>query len=336
MKKPKTLSLANHLETFFRIYLVQHRNCSPGTITTYRDSLKLLLLYASEQLEKPPVRLKLENINRELILRFLDHLESERGNSVSTRNSRLSAIRSFFRHVANNDPASMGLAEKIMAIPVKKPLKRPVNYLRYGDLKILLSIPDQNTWIGRRDYTLLLFLGRTGARVSEMTGLNGSDLRLSKPCQVLLRGKGSKERAVPLTDETVTALQNYRDENTNKLEPAGPFFINRKGERMTRFGVVHMINRTVKTAIDQHPEFADMNISPHTFRHTVAMHMLQAGVDLTTIRSWLGHVTVNTTRLYVEADTEMKRRAIEMCFTPETPISLYVPPDDVIALLENL
>ena len=336
MKKPNTLSLANHLETFFRTYLVQHRNCSPATISTYRDSLKLLLLYASEQLGKTPVRLKLEDIDRELILRFLDHLESERGSSVSTRNARLSAIRSFFRHVGNNDPALMGFAEKIMAIPVKKPFKRPVNYLRYEDLKILLSIPDQNTWIGRRDYTLLLFLGRTGARVSEMTGLNGSDLRLSKPCQVLLRGKGSKERAVPLTDETVTALQNYRDENTNKLEPAGPFFINRKGERMTRFGVVHMINRTVKTAIDQHPEFADMNISPHTFRHTVAMHMLQAGVDLTTIRSWLGHVTVNTTHLYVEADTEMKRRAIEMCFTPETPISLYVPPDDVIALLENL
>jgi len=336
MKKPKTLSLASHLETFFRTYLVHHRNCSSATITAYRDSLKLLLLYASEQLEKPPVRLKLEDIDRELILRFLDHLESERGSSVSTRNARLSAVRSFFRHVANNDPASMGLAEKIMAIPVKKPLKRPVNYLRYEDLKILLSIPDQNSWIGRRDYTILLFLGRTGARVSEMTGLNGTDLRLSKPCQVLLRGKGSKERAVPLTEETVIALQNYRDENTNQLEPEGPFFINRKGERMTRFGVVHMINRTVKTAIDKHPEFADMKISPHTFRHTVAMHMLQAGVDLTTIRSWLGHVTVNTTHLYVEADTEMKRRAIEMCSTPETPISLYVPPDDVIALLENL
>lgn len=336
MKKPKSLSLGNHLESFFRTYLVQQRSCSPSTISTYRDGLKLLLIFASEQIEKPPVKLSLREINRELVLKFLDYLESERGNSVSTRNARLAAIKSFFRHVAYNDPAAIGLAEQIIAIPIKRPLKRPVNYLRYDDLRTLLSIPDQNTWIGRRDYTLLLFLGRTGARVSEMTGLNSADLRLVKPYQVLLRGKGSKERVVPLTEETVTALRNYRDENINRLKSEGSFFINRKGERMTRFGVVHMINRTVKVAIDQHPNFTDMNISPHTFRHTVAMHMLQAGVDLTTIRSWLGHVTVNTTHLYVEADTEMKRRAIEMCLSPETPVSLYVPPDDVIALLENI
>jgi len=183
---------------------------------------------------------------------------------------------------------------------------------------------------------MLLFLGRTGARVSEATGLNGSDLRLDKPYQVLLRGKGFKERVVPLTEETVIALRNYRDENVHRLATEGPFFINQRGARLTRFGVVHMIDRAVKVAAAQHPHLAKMSISPHTLRHTVAMHMLQAGVDLTTIQSWLGHATVNTTHQYVEANTEMKRRAIEMCAAPETPVSLYVPTDDVLALLENL
>jgi len=336
MKKPKALSLASHLESFFRSHLVQQRRCSPATISTYRDGLKLLLIFASKQLGKPPVRLSLEYLDRELVLRFLDYLESERGNSVSTRNLRLASIKSFFQHVTYHDPAAMKLAEQIIAIPVKRSIKKSINYLRYDDLRILLSIPDRNTWLGRRDYTLLLFLGRTGARVSEMTSLNGTDLRLNKPYQVLLRGKGSKERVVPLTEETVITLRNHFDENINRLKPEGPFFINQRGERMTRFGVVHMINRTVKAAIDQYPHLAKMNISPHTFRHTVAMHMLQAGVDLTTIKSWLGHATVNTTHLYVEADTEMKRRAIEKCLAPETPVSLYVPPDDVLALLENL
>ena len=336
MKSQKTTTLATHLESFFRNRLVMQRRCSPATISTYRDGLRLLLIFASKQMGKPPSRLAVENLDRELILEFLDHLEGERGNSIRTRNARLAAIKSFFQHIAYSDPAVMGVVQRVLAIQEKRPVKKAICYLRQEDLNVLLSAPDRNTWLGRRDYTILLFLGRTGARVSEATGINGSDLRLDKPYQVLLRGKGFKERVVPLTEETVIALRNYRDENVHRLTTEGPFFINQRGARLTRFGVVHVIDRMVKAAAGQHPHLAKMRISPHTLRHTVAMHMLQAGVDLTTIQSWLGHVTVNTTHQYVEADTEMKRRAIEMCAAPETPVSLYVPTDDVLALLEKL
>jgi len=336
MNSRKTTTLATHLESFFRNRLVLQRRCSPATVSTYRDGLRLLLIFASKQIGKPPSRLAVEDLDRDLILAFLDHLESERGNSISTRNARLAAIKSFFQHIAYNDPSAMGLVQRVLAIQEKRTTKKAICYLRQEDLAVLLSAPDQNTWIGRRDYTLLLFLGRTGARVSEATGLNGSDLRLDKPYQVLLRGKGSKERVVPLTEETVIALRNYRYENVHRLATEGSFFINQRGSRLTRFGVVHMIDRMVKVAAGQHPHLAKMRISPHTLRHTVAMHLLQAGVDLTTIQSWLGHATVNTTHQYVEADTEMKRRAIEMCAAPETPVSRYVPTDVVLALLENL
>ncbi len=336
MKSQKTTTLATHLESFFRNRLVLQRRCSPATISTYRDGLRLLLIFASKQMGKPPSRLAVEDLDRDLILAFLDHLESKRGNSIRTRNARLAAIKSFFQHIAYSDPSAMGIVQRVLAIQEKRTVKKAICYLRQEDLTVLLSAPDQNTWLGRRDYTLLLFLGRTGARVSEATGLNGSDLRLDKPYQVLLRGKGSKERVIPLTEETVIALRNYRDENVHRLATEGPLFINQRGARLTRFGVVHVIDRAVKAATSQHPHLAKMRISAHTLRHTVAMHMLQAGVDLTTIQSWLGHATVNTTHQYVEADTEMKRRAIEMCAAPETPVSLYVPTDDVLALLENL
>jgi len=336
MISQKTITLATHLESFFRNRLVLQRRCSPATISTYRDGLRLLLIYASRQIEKPPSRLSVENLDRKLVLAFLDYLEIERGNSVRTRNARLAAIKSFFQHIAYNDPAAHGVVERILSIPEKRAVKKSINYLRQEDLNAILSAPDQNTWIGRRDYTILLFLGRTGARVSEATGVNGSDLRLDKPYQVLLRGKGFKERIVPLTEETVFALRNYRDENVHLLTREGPFFTNQRGARLSRFGIGHIIDRVIKVAAFKYPHLTSLNISPHTLRHSVAMHMLQAGVDLTTIQSWLGHVTVNTTHQYVEADLEMKRRAIEMCAVPETPVSLYVPVDDVLEFLEKI
>ncbi|MFA7399877.1 MAG: tyrosine-type recombinase/integrase [Sideroxydans sp.] len=336
MKNQKDTSLAIYLESFFRNRLVSQRRCSPATVATYRDALRLLLIFAAGQTSKAPSRLSVEDLDRDRILAFLDHLENERGNSVRTRNARLAAVKSFFQHIAYCDPAAVGVVQRVLAIREKRTVKKVISYLRQEDLSTLLAAPDQATWQGRRDYTLLLFLSRTGARVSEATGVNNSDLRLDKPYQVLLRGKGSKERVVPLTEETVAALRNHRDENRRYLETEGPFFLNARGGRLTRFGVVHLLDRAVKTAAVQNPHLLKMEISPHTMRHTVAMHLLQAGVDLTTIQSWLGHVTVNTTHQYVEADIEMKRRAIEMCAAPETTVSLYVPTDDVLALLESL
>ncbi len=335
MKSRNTATLASYLESFFRNRLISQRRSSPATIAAYRDGLRLLLVFASKQTGKPPSRLAVEDLDRDTILAFLDHLESERGNSIRTRNARLAAIRSFFQHIAYCDPSAVGVVQRVLAIQEKRTVKKVISYLRQEDLAALLSAPDQNTWQGRRDYTLLLFLSRTGARVSEATGVNLADLWLDKPYQVLLRGKGSKERVIPLMEETVGTLRSYRDENGRRLSAEAPFFINARGGRLTRFGVVHILERAAKMAASQHPHLAKMTISPHTLRHTVAMHMLQAGVDLTTIQSWLGHVSVNTTHQYVEADTEMKRRAIEMCAAPGNTVSLYVPTDDVLALLNS-
>jgi len=336
MKKPPNTTLASYLESFFRNRLVAQLRSSPATVSTYRDGLRLLLLFASKQTGRTPSRLTIEDLDRDLILGFLDHLEKERGNSVRTRNARLAAIRSFFQHIAYCDPSAVGIVQRVLAIQEKRTPRKTIAYLRQDDLTAILAAPDRRTWQGRRDYTLLLFLGRTGARVSEAIGVNDPDLRLDKPYQVLLRGKGSKERVVPLTEQTVTVLRDYRDENKSRFETDGPIFINARTQRLTRFGVVHILDRAAKAASREHPHLAKMAISPHTLRHTVAMHMLQAGVDLTTIQSWLGHVTLNTTHQYVEADTEMKRKAIEKCSIPETLISRYEPGDEVLKLLENL
>ena len=336
MKKQTKTALASFIESFFRERLVAQRRSSPATISAYRDALRLLLLFASERAGKAPSRLTIEDLDRDLILAFLDHLEKERGNSVRTRNARLAAIRSFFQHVAYREPSAIGIVQRVTSIQDKRMVRKGVSYLRLEELDALLAAPDRRTWQGRRDYTLLLFLARTGARVSEAIRVNASDLRLERPWQVLLQGKGYKERIIPLAEDTALALREYCTENGLQMEDKKPVFINARGKRLTRFGVIHILNRAVKTAVKGHPHLARMSISPHTLRHTVAMHMLQAGVDLTTIQSWLGHVNLDTTHQYVEADIEMKRRAIEKCEVTETQVSLYQPGDELLKLLESL
>ena len=336
MKSQKNTTLGTHLESFFRDRLVSQRRCSPATVSTYRDGLRLLLIFASKQTGKPPSRLTVEDLDREVILAFLNHLESERGNSIRTRNARLAAIRSFFHHVAYCDPSSIGIVQRVTAIQEKRATRRSITYLRVDELEMLMKTLDRATWQGRRDHVLLLFLGRTGARVSEAININVSDLRLNHPSQVLLHGKGFKERIVPLTMDLITVLSEWCNENHLSEKDDNPVFINARRQRLTRYGVTHILLRAVKSVHKEHPHLAKMKISPHTLRHSVAMHMLQAGVDLTTIQSWLGHVNLNTTHQYVEADTEMKRRAIEKCQTSEVQVSLYKPGDDLLKLLENL
>jgi len=336
MTAPKKMTLAILLESFFRDRLVNQKRCSPATIATYKDALKLLLIFIAKLVSKTPSRLTLNDLDRGNILAFLDHLENGRNNSIRTRNARLAVVRSFFQHVAYCDPASIGIVQRITAIQGKRVTRKSISYLRTDELDALLKGLDRVTWQGRRDYVLLLFLGRTGARVSEAVNINVSDLRLDRPSQVLLQGKGFKERIVPLTDDLITALREWHLENQLRKEDDKPVFINARRQRLTRYGVTHILARAVKSILKEHPHLAKMKISPHTLRHSVAMHMLQAGVDLTTIQSWLGHVNLNTTHQYVEADTEMKRRAIEKCQTSEVPITLYKPSDDLLKLLENL
>ena len=336
MKKSSKPALAALLESFFRQYLAAQKRVSSATMSTYRDSLRLLLVFVSQKIGKRPSSLTVQDLDRDIILEFLDYLEEERGNSIRTRNLRLAAIRSFFHHIAYQDPALLGVVHRVLDIPGKKTTRKSVNYLHNDELEVILNIPDRSTIQGRRDYALLLFLSRTGARVSEAVGLNAIDIRLNRPYQVLIHGKGSKDRVIPLLEDATVTLREFCQEMGLASDEERPVFVNANGKRLTRFGVIHILRRTVNAASKEMPDLTKRSISPHTLRHTIAMQLLKAGVDLTTIQSWLGHAHPDTTHHYVEADVEMKRRAIEICDTPESKFIPYQPTDDVLAFLESL
>lgn len=335
-KKLKS-TLAEMLESFFRRRLVAQRKASPATVATYRDALKLLLIFASGRAKRSVSQLSIEDLDRDMVLAFLDHLETERRNSIQTRNVRLAAIHSFFQHVAYSDPAAMGLASRILSIQGKRTTKRLIGYLPQKGLNEILAAPDRSTKQGRRDHALILFLGRTGARVSETIGVDVADVQLQWPSQVLLRGKGSKERIVPLAKDTAEVLKTLINESSHTSALQVPVFVNARGQRLTRYGVTHILQRTAVKATKTTPvSTAAKAVSPHILRHSVGMHLLQSGVDLTTIQAWLGHESSQTTHQYIEADLEMKRSALEKCNTPETSPAIYKPPDDVLKFLESL
>ena len=329
-------TLACLLESFFRQRLMAQRRASPETVSSYRDALQLLITFASERKAKRPHQLSIEDLDRDMVLLFLDHLEQERHNSIRTRNTRLAAIHSFFHHIASKDPVLMNLARRVLAIEGKKTTKHLLGYLEKPDLDSILTAPDGTTPQGRRNQTLLLFLARTGARVSEAIGVNVSDLILQNPPHVRLRGKGGKERTVPLVKDAVAAVHALLEERRVADHPEAAVFVNTRKQRLSRFGVIHILRHAVTAAAKTKPSLGTRAISPHTLRHSLAMHLLQSGVDLVTIQSVLGHASVNTTHQYVEADLEMKRRALEKCATVETNPAPYQPTDEVLALLESL
>ena len=300
----------------------------------YRDAVRLFLTFASERAKKRPNQLRIEELDREMVLAFLDHLERERTNSVRTRNCRLAAIHSFFHHVASRDPAVMNVASMVLGIQGKRTTKPILGYLRQPDLETILAAPDRSKPRGRRDHALLLFLARTGARVSEAIGVNVGDLTLEWPLQVSLRGKRAKQRIVPLAKDTAVVLRAYLEERRVAPQPEAPVFVNARGRRLSRFGVIYILRQAV--SITTKPLVGTKSISPHTLRHSLAMGLHQSGVDLITIQAWLGHASFNTAHQYMEADLEMKRRALEKCDTPETTPTPYQPTDEVLAFLESL
>ena len=334
--KDTSPTLGELLEAFFCHRLLSERRASRATVASYRDAIRLLLLFASERYNRRPSQLNVGDLDRDLVLAFLDHLETARGCCPRTRNARLTAIRSFFQYVAYTDPTSLGVAQRVLSIQGKRTVTPIVNHLDAQELAALLDAPDRSTSLGRRDHALLIFLAETGARVSEAIGVDVADVRFERPCQVLLFGKGSKERVVPLREEVSALLQALCEERSLRPRESRPVFVNRQAKRLTRFGVVHILRRAVQLAAQSQPSLVARSVSPHTLRHSAAMRLLQSGVDLSVIRSWLGHVSLNTTHQYVEADTEMKRRALAQCdVTPMATIA-YKPPDSVLALLARL
>jgi integrase/recombinase XerD len=329
-------SLAGLLESFFGKRLVEQRNASPLTAATYRDALRLLILYASERNGREPCKLEVSDLNREVVLDFLEHLERCRGCGIRTRNARLTAIRSFFRHVAASDPASLAPAQRILEIPLKRTTLKPPRHLSPSEIDSLLDAPNRQTALGRRDYAFLLFLARTGARVSEAISVDAADLHLAPPRQVLLRGKGRKQRLIPLASDLAKALEALCREMGLGCEERRAIFVGVQGVRLTRFGAVHLVRRALKHAAVRSPELGKVKVSPHLFRHSLAMRLLQSGTDLLTIQAWLGHSNVSTTHRYAEADTEMMRRSLELAGIASRPGQRFRPKDSVLSILESI
>lgn len=301
--------LGRALRGFFSEHLPVVRGVSAHTTRSYRDASCLLLRFVADRTQRSVVDLRFDDLDRPNVLAFLDYLESERGNSAATRNVRLAAIHSFARYAAALDPENVDVCQRLVAIPFKRVTTSVVDYLDKAELRALLEQPDRTKPAGRRDHALLLTLFNTGARVTEVTGLMVADLHFEPPRQVRLMGKGRKERICPLWAETAGVLAKLITEHA--LTPTDRVFRNHRGEPLTRFGVGYILRKHTATAAAAHPGLARKRVSPHTMRHTAAVHLLQAGVDMVTISHWLGHASVETTNRYAAVDLAAKQAAIE-------------------------
>jgi len=335
----KTTDLAQYLTQFFSYYLTAQRNLSPNTITSYRDTFILLLRYCHEQHHMSPERLHLDQLCKPLILTFLDYLEKERHCTTRTRNQRLAALHAFFRYLQIEAPDRMMQCQQVLTIPFRRYEHLSVPYLSVEDLSALLSQPDISTVEGRRHAVLLTVLYDTGARVQEVIDLCVQDIRLGAPAQIKLMGKGRKVRIVPLMSKTVDILKEYMREHALFRENghSHPLFFNRYGNHLSRSGVRYLITKYSNMARQQYPEMP-LKITPHTLRHTKAMHLLQAGNPLNVIQAILGHVNLKTCTIYATADLEMKRKALQKAeyMTPEISLSPWNSDEKLMNWLRSL
>ncbi len=333
----KPTDCAIRLSSFLATYLPTQRNVSPNTVKSYSQTFALLLIYCRDQRRLPPQRLTLDQLTPEVILAFLDYLESQRKSCVATRNLRLASIRSFFRYLQEWEPARLAQCQRILAIPSKRgSVKTNINYLTPEQMKSLLASPDLTTRYGRRDVTMLSLLYDAGLRVQELIDLTCISLRLDPPAQVTVTGKGRKRRTIPLLLATVQLLRAYlRDEP--EAESGRPLFLNHQGTPFTRAGIRYIVRKYARAAMPGSGP-AIGRVSPHTFRHSKAMHLLQSGNPLAVIQSFLGHEDIQTTTTYAKADLQMTKKALEKSGSPTSAISLpsWVKKPDLLAWLRSL
>lgn len=322
------------LQKFFVQRLLQQRHASPRTVTAYRDTFRLLLAFAYQRLHKQPSDLALEDLNASFILEFLGHLEQDRHNCIRSRNARFAAIRSFMEYVSFEEPSALALAQSVLSIPMKRFEQPLVGFLSREHIEAILAAPDAETWIGQRDQVMLATLYNTGARVSELLEMRVCDLVLGSTAWIRIHGKGRKERSVPLWPNTTRELRRWLKQYPRASD--GPLFPGRSGDPLTRVGFTERLKLAVEGASRTFPELARRRISPHVVRHSVAMHMLQSGVDITVIALWLGHESPVTTHRYVEADLQMKDRALQALQAPSHKPLRYRPRDDVLRFLQML
>jgi site-specific recombinase XerD len=331
---PRPPSFASLVQQFFTEYLVAQRAVSPRTVACYRDALMLFLAFSSQRLKKAATSLKLNDIQPDLILAFLDHLERERNNAVRSRNLRLTALRAFLKFAGRRDVASLHVIEQALAVPMKRFERPMLGFLTREEMLAVLGQPGE-TWTSQRDHLLLAMLYNTGARVSEIIGVRVADIVLDGGACVHLLGKGRKQRSVPLWPTTVAEVRAWL-----RLNPAlrgdAPLLPNREGQAMSRSNVVQRLELAVARAANQAPTILKKRISPHIIRHTTAMHLLQSGVPFNVIALWLGHESTTTTHRYVEADLTMKEKALARLEAPDTAIRRFKAPDLLMRFLQSL
>ena len=327
-------SLGPLLQIFFTDYLVAQRRLSQQTIAIYRDAFRLLLQFIHRKTGIEPTRLSIPDVSVDRILLFLDSLENDRKNSVASRNLRLTAIHSFFRMVALRDPTSVGIATRVLAIPLKRTDTRVRPYVTREEMDAILAVLDRTTWCGRRDHTLLLAMYNTGARVSEMSSLKQDQISFGVKSYVHLRGKGRKERTVPLWSRTARTIKEWMRE-TGRSDNA-LVFPNVRGESLSRFAIHLLLHKAVQRATCGCPSLKRKRVSPHVIRHGTAMALLQSGVDIAVIALWLGHESIETTNAYVHANLAMKEKALEKVMPMDTPFRRFHASDSVLAFLESI
>ena len=333
----KAGALGAALKSFFDVYVTQLRGMSRHTRSSYRDSLKLLLIYVAGRHQREVVDLSIEDLGVDDIIAFLDYCETERKNGIGTRNIRLSAIHSFFRHVCTAYPEHLSQSQRVLSIPFKRSATRAIEYLDFEEINAVLDAVGRTTPDGKRDYALLALMFNTGARVQEIAGLKGTDLELAKPASVRIWGKGRKERICPIWPETATVLHEYLEARLVDIRQPVTVFTNHLGAPLTRFGVRYILGKYVRRASQSHPSLAKKRLHPHSVRHSTAVHLLKSGVDPASIARWLGHASVTTTNKYAVMDMEMKREVLAKTkpLTNERPEPSWKRPD-ILAWLESL
>lgn len=327
-------TLAPTLQAFFTDRLVRQRQASPRTVAAYRDTLRLLLGFATRRLGIEPSKLEVDHLDAPLVGAFLDHIEHDRGNGVRTRNARLAAIRSLFHYAALRHPEHAAVIERVLAIPPKRFERNLVTFFSEREIDALLAAPDRATWTGRRDYALLALAAQTGLRASELIGLRCTDVHIGLGAHISCLGKGRKQRITPLTKGMVAVLGAWLAERAGQASEA--LFANRSGRSLSRDALEHRLAKYAAIAARACPSLRQKTISLHVLRHTAAMRLLQAGVDTSVIALWLGHEKVETTQIYLHADLTLKERALARTSQAQTAPARYRPPDKLIAFLEGL
>lgn len=338
MNKPTTPrappSFAALVHSFFSEHLTQQRAVSPCTVATYRDAFVLFLNFTTGHLHKQPTAIRLDDLTPTLILAFLDHLEHGRGNAVRTRNARLAMLRTFLKFAGHRDVAALGVIEQALGVPMKR-FERPIlGFLSPEEMLAIIGKPG-TTWTSRRDHLLLQMLYNTGARVSEIIGVCVSDVLLDGVACVHLHGKGRKQRTMPLWRSTAKAIRTWIKFNP-ELSPTSPLLPNREGHQMTRTNVAQRLALAVSAATSAMPSLGGHRISPHTIRHTTAMHLLQSGESIEGIALWLGHDSPTTTHQYTQANLAMKERTLAKLKDPDTQAGRFRASDSLLDFLKKL